>query len=65
MNNNYKWKGVTFNSKGIIIDKTPPIIKIELCFRFILILFSKNLTTGLAIFAIIYARIKGRSNDII
>lgn len=23
MNNNYKWKGATFNSKGIIIEKTP------------------------------------------
>ena len=23
MNNNYKWKGVSFNSKGIIIEKTP------------------------------------------
>lgn len=27
MNNNYKWKGITFNSKGIIIDKTPTISK--------------------------------------
>lgn len=23
MNNNYRWKGVTFNSKGIIIEKVP------------------------------------------
>ena len=23
MNDNYKWKGTTFNSKGIIIEKTP------------------------------------------
>lgn len=25
MNENYKWKGTTFNSKGIIIEKTPVI----------------------------------------
>ena len=25
MNDNYKWKGVTFNSKGIIIEKVPQI----------------------------------------
>ena len=23
MNDNYKWKGTTFNSMGIIIEKTP------------------------------------------
>ena len=23
MNENYKWKGFSFNSKGIIIEKTP------------------------------------------
>ena len=27
MNENYKWKGTTFNSKGIIIEKTPIISK--------------------------------------
>lgn len=27
MNDNYKWKGETFNSKGIIIEKTPIINK--------------------------------------
>lgn len=27
MNNNYKWNGVTFNSKGIIIEKVPVIPK--------------------------------------
>lgn len=27
MNDNYKWKGVTFNSKGIIIEKTPIVPK--------------------------------------
>ena len=27
MNENYKWKGTTFNSKGIIIEKTPIVSK--------------------------------------
>lgn len=27
MNDNYKWKGTTFNSKGIIIEKTPIVNK--------------------------------------
>ena len=27
MNENYKWKGTTFNSKGIIIEKTPIVNK--------------------------------------
>lgn len=33
MNNNYKWKGVTFNSKGIVIEVAPVIPKSQRSFQ--------------------------------